>query len=187
MPVVLPLIAAGVAAFAVWDVMKKVRTGLPGTSGASSMLALPTGTNRVTSGYDPGRIDPVNPKKGVVPHYGIDFGVPVGTPVYACCDAVVSYAGTSTSYPGNGNFILLTDTHTGRSKILYLHLSQFAVSSGQKVSKGQVIGSSGNTGYTTGPHLHFEWHVDNVPVNPISDIYPPGTFVSASTGQVLTS
>lgn len=84
-------------------------------------------------------------------HTGTDFAVSVGTPVLAVGDATVVSASSAGAY-GNAVVLRLPD---GRFA-LYAHLSKFSVSAGQKVSAGQRIGLSGNTGNSTGPHLHFE-------------------------------
>lgn len=87
------------------------------------------------------------------PHYhgnAIDIAVPVGTPIVAADGGSVTYAGAMGTY---GNVVFIAH---GAGQTRYAHLSRIAVSVGQKVSQGQVIGASGNTGASTGPHLHFE-------------------------------
>ncbi|GGH75483.1 peptidase M24 [Compostibacillus humi] len=107
-------------------------------------------------------------------HRGLDFAVPIGTPVYTAAPGVVimtSVEGDGTMR-GYGNVVLVAHSIGGRSyTTLYAHLSSIAVSSGQTVGRGQVIGHSGNTGDSTGPHLHFEihaggWNGDANAVNP---------------------
>lgn len=84
-------------------------------------------------------------------HSGIDIPVPIGTPLYAVASGRIAYAGYGRGY---GNAIFLTDT--SGIPWVYGHGSRAAVSAGQSVSRGQVIGYSGNTGHSTGPHLHSE-------------------------------
>ncbi|MDR1673537.1 MAG: M23 family metallopeptidase [Bacteroidales bacterium] len=99
-------------------------------------------------------------------HYGMDFTCDVGTDVYATGDGVVSdvrYSG------GFGNRIVID--HGFGYKTLYAHLSKFAVKPGEHVRRGQLIGYSGNTGDSVGPHLHYEVHKDDEPVNPINYYY----------------
>lgn len=95
------------------------------------------------------------------PHYAMDIAISAGTPIYAANDGSVVTATWHSSY---GNYILL-DHGNGKST-LYAHCSGLAVSSGQSVSKGQVIGYVGSTGYSTGNHLHFEFRVNGQKVNP---------------------
>lgn len=101
------------------------------------------------------------------PHNGIDFAVGTGTPLRAPADGVVSTAGWK---GGFGNVIMISHYIDGQSyTTVSAHLSSINVSPGQSVSQGQVIGATGNTGDSTGPHLHFEVHVGNYgnPVNPL--------------------
>lgn len=95
-------------------------------------------------------------------HTGIDIPAPMGTPVYSATEGVVIKASWSNSGYGNAVFIKYGD-----KTIIYGHNSKILVSEGQTVSKGQVISLVGSTGYSTGPHLHFEVRVNNSPVNPI--------------------
>jgi len=91
-------------------------------------------------------------------HNGLDFGLPVGTPVLASAEGNVEKTGYDEK--GYGYFILLR--HDG-FWTLYAHLSKIQVSVQQKVSQSQQIGLSGNTGFSTGPHLHFELRVPGAP------------------------
>ncbi len=96
-------------------------------------------------------------------HYGIDYRANIGTPVFAAASGRIVI--TSTGWSGGyGNQIVVD--HGGGRATRYAHLSSFAVSSGQTVGRGQVIGYSGNTGRSTGPHLHFELIVGGRPVPP---------------------
>lgn len=94
-------------------------------------------------------------------HEGIDFGVPEGTPVLAAQSGTVIKAYTSRSY-GNVIYIMGDDGTETR----YAHLSVMSVQEGNRINQGQVIGLSGNTGISTGPHLHFEVRKDGRPVDP---------------------
>lgn len=90
-------------------------------------------------------------------HRGIDMANSIGTPVVAAGDGVVQRTGTLGTY---GNIVMITHSVNGQVfTTLYAHLSSASVSPGQVVSKGQVIASMGNTGRSSGPHLHFEFHV----------------------------
>lgn len=94
-------------------------------------------------------------------HTGIDLGVATGTPVYAMADGEVIIA---RYYGAYGNTVVIN--HGGGITSLYGHNSQILVSEGQKVKKGQMISKSGNTGFSTGPHLHFEVRQNGTPIDP---------------------
>lgn len=95
------------------------------------------------------RIHPITKKRHL--HSGIDFSADVGTPIYAPADGVVEYAQTKGNY---GKYMLIN--HPFGFKTAYGHLQKFAVKSGNYVAKGDIIGYTGNTGRSTGPHLHYE-------------------------------
>lgn len=104
----------------------------------------------------------IHPIKGTESfHSGIDIGAPLGTPIRASRDGTVKFAGTSGWY---GLTIILD--HGNGFTTVYGHCLSFDVREGQKVKKGQAIGSVGSTGVSTGPHLHFEIRVDGKAVNP---------------------
>ena len=94
-------------------------------------------------------------------HTGWDMSARSGSPIHAAGDGVVVSAGTRGGY---GNAVVID--HGGGLATLYAHQSSMAVSAGQQVSQGQVIGYVGCTGYCTGPHLHFEVRVNGTPVDP---------------------
>jgi murein DD-endopeptidase MepM/ murein hydrolase activator NlpD len=94
-------------------------------------------------------------------HKGIDICVPQGTPVMAATDGVVTFSGTESEY---GRLIVIDHGH--KFSTAYGHLEKFQVQAGEKVVKGQVIGTAGLSGNTTGPHLHYEVRLNNNPVNP---------------------
>lgn len=96
-------------------------------------------------------------------HSGLDFGAPVGSRVRASAAGVVILAEHKGGY---GNTVVIE--HGGGIQTLYGHLSSYSVSAGQKVAQGQAIGRSGNSGLSTGPHLHFEIRLNGRPVNPRS-------------------
>ena len=98
-------------------------------------------------------------------HEGIDLAGPVGTPIYATGDGVVTYAGWMRGY---GNLIKIQ--HALGTETRYGHLSRIGVKVGQKVSRNSLIGAMGNTGRSTGPHLHYEVRVDGKAMNPMSFI-----------------
>lgn len=95
-------------------------------------------------------------------HKGIDLAAPTGTPVYAAADGLVSLARS-----GRGYGLYIKIDHGADLETRYAHLSRLAVSAGERVEKGEVIGYVGSTGWSTGPHLHYEVRVDGVAVDPI--------------------
>lgn len=96
-------------------------------------------------------------------HSGLDFKAGYGTPIYAVTDGTVSYARRKGGY---GNFVQVN--HGGGLASGYGHMSRFAVSSGARVRRGQIIGYVGSTGLSTGPHLHYELYRGGRAVNPMS-------------------
>ena len=100
-------------------------------------------------------------------HNGIDIAGSIGTPVKAADSGMVTYVG----WNGNYGKMVQIDHGGGKLVTLYAHLSGYNVTLGQQVNKGDIIGYVGNTGYSTGPHLHFEIRVDGSPVNPLK-YYP---------------
>ena len=95
-------------------------------------------------------------------HEGIDIGVPYGTPIHAAASGRVIYAGWMDGY---GNLVAID--HGRGLSTAYGHQSRIAVSNGQTVSQGQVIGYVGCTGHCFGPHLHFEVRINGTPVDPM--------------------
>ncbi len=115
-------------------------------------------TGRLTSSFGE-RLDPFNGEGAF--HAGLDIAAPYGTPVRAPADGVIAKAG-----PANGYGREMIVDHGGGVTTVYGHLSGFAVVAGQLVKQGQVIGYVGSAGRSTGPHLHYEVRIDNMPVNP---------------------
>lgn len=107
------------------------------------------------------RMHPVHKKR--VRHNGIDFKAHTGTPVYATADGVVEFSGFH-KQSGFGNLVILQ--HSLGFKTYYAHMHKLKVRTGSFVSKGQLIGLSGNTGISTGPHLHYEVRHLYTPVDP---------------------
>ncbi len=116
-------------------------------------------SGRITSGYGP-RMHPIF--RVVKPHRGIDFGAGWGSQVVAADTGVVLFSGW---YDGYGKVVMVD--HGADLVTMYCHLSSFAVGVGAKVSRGQRIASVGSTGFSTGPHLHFEVRRNGTPVNPL--------------------
>jgi murein DD-endopeptidase MepM/ murein hydrolase activator NlpD len=95
-------------------------------------------------------------------HNGLDFTAPQGTPIYATGDGVVSTASPSA---GAGNHVIIN--HGYGYETVYMHMVRMKVRSGTKVKRGEVIGWVGSTGASTGPHCHYEVHINGTPVDPV--------------------
>ena len=115
---------------------------------------------RITSSFGE-RTDPMGGEGEGEFHRGIDIGAEYGQPVYATADGVVEAANLDGGY---GRRILIDHSHG--IETLYAHLSSMAVETGEAISRGQIIGYVGQSGRSTGPHLHYEVHVHGTPVNP---------------------
>jgi murein DD-endopeptidase MepM/ murein hydrolase activator NlpD len=114
-------------------------------------------------------------REGGRTHKGIDVAMPVGTPLKAVMDGVVSAAQMGSGERSYGLYVRIE--HSGGKSTLYAHMSQIIVKVGDKVVKGQIIGLSGNTGFSSGPHLHFELHVNGTHTDPSAYVglaYGPG-------------
>lgn len=131
---------------------------MEGRSLRRAYLAAPVAYSRKTSGMG-SRIHPIFQTRHI--HRGVDYAAPTGTPAYTVGDGVVEFAGVQGGY---GNVVIVR--HNGNHKTLYAHLSRIQVRKGQSVTQGQVIGAVGSTGWSTGPHLHFEFHVNGVYTDP---------------------
>ena len=116
------------------------------------------GRYRISSPFNLKRLHPVT--KRVRPHHGTDFATPMGTKLYAIGDGVVSRVG---NHPAAGKYVVIK--HSRKYTTRYLHLSKIYVRKGQHLKMGQLIAKTGNTGRSTGPHLHYEFHVNSRPVN----------------------
>jgi len=131
---------------------------------ADTPIILPVG-GKVTSGYG-WREDPVRPVPGEKRfHRGVDFIGKMGDPIKAAMKGTVLHIDNN---PNLGNFIILK--HDNGYQTLYAHLSAYSVKAGDSISQGQEIGKIGNTGYTTGPHLHYEVFRNGNRVDPL-DLY----------------
>lgn len=95
------------------------------------------------------------------PHWGIDLAADIGTPVYATANGKVFFTGW---HYGMGKLVIIDHGYSYRTH--YGHLNKINVKKGQLIKRGDVIGGVGNTGYSTGPHLHYEVHFQDKPVNP---------------------
>jgi murein DD-endopeptidase MepM/ murein hydrolase activator NlpD len=126
-----------------------------------AFLRAPVEFSRISSNFNLRRQHPLY--KRTMPHRGIDYAAPTGTPILASGDGRIQNASKSSA---NGNYIVLQHGEEFTTK--YLHLSRFArgVRAGSRVEQGQIIGYVGSTGWATGPHLHYEFLVNGVHHNP---------------------
>lgn len=124
---------------------------------------------RVSSPFNPRRLHPVTGR--IAPHKGVDFSMPIGTPVIAPADGTVE----KIAYQANGAGRYVVIRHSREYQTVYMHLSRPLVKAGQSVKKGERIALSGNTGRSTGPHLHYEFHINGRPVNPLTVKLPGGS------------
>jgi murein DD-endopeptidase MepM/ murein hydrolase activator NlpD len=136
------------------------QAGVAVQAAGRGVLAYPIPGARITSTFG-ARVHPIF--GDVRMHTGLDFGAAMGTPIEAAADGVVVYAGPRGGY-GNATIV----DHGGAVATMYAHQSVLLVQEGQQVVKGQVIGRVGSTGFSTGPHLHFEVRVAGTPVDPLT-------------------
>jgi murein DD-endopeptidase MepM/ murein hydrolase activator NlpD len=129
-------------------------------------LRSPLEFSRITSGFGMRR-HPIFQQWRA--HQGVDYGAPVGTRVKSTGDGVVSFAGRRNGY---GNLIVLG--HHGGYSTYYAHLRNFALGlrAGSRVVQGEIIGYVGQTGWASGPHLHYEFHLHNQNRNPLTMVFP---------------
>ena len=120
--------------------------------------------DRIASGFGM-RIDPVYGTAKM--HKGLDFAAPQGTPIYATGDGTVKFAAGSEG--GYGNHVVIN--HGYGYETLYGHMVRIKASAGQKVKRGEVIGWVGSTGKSTGPHCHYEVHINGQEVDPVYFFY----------------
>lgn len=143
------------------DRLQKAGKGERFNSLGNAVLAWPTTIRRITAHFH----DSDYPFKATIgEHSGTDIGLPQGTPLYAAEAGYVGKAAVGTKWYGTYLMII----HSNNLSTLYGHMSSLAVSADQYVTKGQLIGYSGNTGFSSGPHLHFEVRLNGIPVNALN-------------------
>ena len=132
-----------------------------------AFMRSPLSFTRITSGFSLARFHPFLQTWRA--HKGVDFAAPTGTPVHAAGDGKVASAGWQNGY---GNAVVLQ--HGATYSTVYAHLSRFAtgIKPGARVAQGDVIGYVGQTGWATGPHLHYEFRVNNEQRNPMTIALP---------------
>jgi murein DD-endopeptidase MepM/ murein hydrolase activator NlpD len=149
-----------------------------GASTKPSFERYPLKFTRVSSGFSLHRLDPVLHRWQS--HDGVDLAAPAGTPVHATARGVVRFIGQQTGY---GKVVVIQNPPPYSTT--FAHLSRFAkgLRRGSHVSRAQVIGYVGETGWATGPHLHYEVHVNNVPHDPLTVELPQKTPLHADELQ----
>lgn len=147
---------------------------------ARPFLRSPVEFSRMSSGFG-WRNHPLHHRW--IQHKGIDFAAPTGARVFATSNGTVDFVGRQSGY---GNIVILR--HRGGYSTCYAHLSGFAgIQPGQRVTQGQLIGYVGQTGWATGPHLHYEFRFQDVPQNPLSAmLMEPVTLAGRARQQFLS-
>jgi len=144
----------------------------PGTTIAGLHLSWPMVSFQITQPFGPTNFY-LEPPLGHYKHFhtGVDLAARLGTPVMAAADGVVVAVGDDAI--GYGNYVVIA--HGGGIETLYGHLLTTNVTVGQKVGRGHVIGLEGSTGFSTGPHVHFELRVNDLVTDPLPYLPVPGT------------
>lgn len=126
-------------------------------------LKSPLKFSRITSRFSMSRFHPVLKRR--MPHFGVDYGAPVGTPVHATADGRVTFAGAN---GGAGRMVKLR--HTNGYETHYLHLSRYGpgIKQGARVGQGDVVGYVGSSGWSNGPHLDYRVKLNGSWVNPLA-------------------
>jgi murein DD-endopeptidase MepM/ murein hydrolase activator NlpD len=133
---------------------------LDGKSLKNTFLAAPVRFSRMSSGFGM-RVHPLFQTARA--HLGVDYAAPTGTPAMSVADGVVEFAGVQSGY---GNVVIVK--HSASQSTFYAHLSRITVTKGRSVKQGEVVGAVGSTGWATGPHLHFEFRINGVHVDPLT-------------------
>lgn len=138
-----------------------------GESMRKAFIRTPVDFARISSRFSNGRRHPILNK--IRAHKGVDYAAPRGTPIKAAGDGRIALAGR---HGGYGNAVIIQ--HGQRYRTLYAHMQGFAkgVRNGANVKQGQIIGYIGTTGLSTGPHLHYEFQISGVHVDPLSQKLP---------------
>jgi murein DD-endopeptidase MepM/ murein hydrolase activator NlpD len=150
-----------------------------GRSVKKMFLRAPLDFTRVTSGFSHARHHPI--LGGLRPHLAVDYGAPVGTPVRAVADGVVTMAGWDGGYG-----LSISLRHARGYETMYNHLSRLDVKRGERVRQRQIIGRVGTTGLSTGPHLDYRVRKAGVFVNPLGEKFIPGAPVPAHRRGAFT-
>jgi murein DD-endopeptidase MepM/ murein hydrolase activator NlpD len=131
--------------------------------GEQKFLLYPVKFEYISGFFSIKRFHPI--LKRFLPHLGIDFAAKPGTPVISVADGKIVFAG---KIPGDGNVVKIK--HDNRYTTAYAHLSKITVRSGTIIKRGQIIGTVGSTGLSTGPHLHYSFYDGGKSVDPIKAV-----------------
>ncbi len=140
---------------------------LEGKNVRKAFLRSPLEFSRVSSGFSAARYHPIlNTSRA---HNGVDYVAPIGSRIKATADGVIEFVGVQQGY---GNVVILR--HQSKYTTLYAHMQGFApgIHKGARVQQGEVIGAVGMTGMTTGPHVHYEFRINDVHYDPLSVAMP---------------
>jgi murein DD-endopeptidase MepM/ murein hydrolase activator NlpD len=137
------------------NLLEKLQSVQLGTEAGSidTPVKIPVAGAELTQEYNPG-------------HHGLDFGVAEGTPVRSTMPGNVVYSGWNDQ--GYGNLVIIEN---GSKRTYYAHLSELPVNQGEWINQGDVIGLSGNTGNSTGPHLHYEIRINGQTIDPSEEVF----------------
>lgn len=143
-----------------------------GNSVQKMFLKAPVAFKYISSGFTTGLryVEAFNVSTG---HRAIDYAADYGTPIRAVGDGTIIMATYNGPY---GNMVKIR--HNGTYQTNYGHMSKFAVKNGDKVKQGEVIGYVGSTGFSTGPHVHYEMEKNGVKINPLLEVLPPGQAIA---------
>lgn len=167
----LSVVAASVTAIGMLAVSATASADPVGKTTAKNMVVTSMVTGKLTAKYGP-TPDPFKAGK-TRNHFGIDIAAPTGTPIFAPANGIILAA--TNAYKGNTKYgnVVVIETADG-IVTMFSHLDGYTVAAGQKISKGTQIATVGNSGKSTGPHVHIETHVNGTRVDPASiwDVAP---------------
>jgi len=146
-----------------------------------AFLSSPVKFSRISSGFSLSRYHPVLHRMRA--HKGVDYAAPRGTPITAASNGKIEFKGVKGGY---GNTVVIQ--HAGNYSTLYAHMMGFArgLKQGSSVQQGQIIGYLGQSGLATGPHLHYEFRINNVHQNPLSAKLPKAEPIAANYRKAFT-
>ena len=140
-----------------------------GKSSKKTLMKTPLNGARLSSGFGNRK----HPILGFTKmHKGVDFAAPIGTPIFAAGDGIIEYSGWNGAY---GKYIRIK--HNGTFKTAYAHLSKIYKKKGTRIKQGDIIGTLGSTGRSTGPHLHYEILISGRQINPLRIKLPSGKHI----------